>query len=278
MVFDILVNPKKVSGKPWEMYFIGILYALLAVSLSYWVFKDHSSLVMVALTAMASVPFIHSAIMLEEKNELAKNVFNEFNILREHYKLLNILIFLFLGFVTVFTLLYVLLPSGVVESMFHVQTETIIKIHSTPTGNFISHMEPLGMILINNLKVMFFCLIFSFFYGVGAIFIISWNASVMGAAIGHAIRQGTGSTFGESLNIIFMNLTGYFAHGIPEIASYFLVGLAGGIFSVALMKEEFMGKKFKKILVDCLSLLTLALVLLLFSALIEIFISPNLLA
>ncbi len=31
---------------------------------------------------------------------------------------------------------------------------------------------------------MIFCLLFAFLYGVGAIFILVWNASVLGAAIG----------------------------------------------------------------------------------------------
>ena len=93
MVFDIIVNPKKVTGRPWEMYFIGILYALLAVGLSYWIFKDHSSLVMVALTAMASVPFIHKAISIEEKKEKFRLKLSEFALLKKHYKLVNVFLF-----------------------------------------------------------------------------------------------------------------------------------------------------------------------------------------
>lgn len=274
MVLDFIINPKKALMKPWMVYFIGILYSLFAVILSYWIFSIHASLVMVALTAMASVPFIRQAINWEEEKEHNIDKFNEFKILKEHYKLINTFVFLFLGFVTVFVTLYVMLPSTIIERLFSSQIETIIHIHTVSTGKFYSYIETMGQIILNNIKVMIFCLIFSFFYGMGAIFIITWNASVMGAAMGSAIRHGI-SSGGSAIQIISVNLVGYFVHGIPEIAAYFVVGLSGGILSAALAKEKFMGDKFKKIMLDCGSLLVLAIFLLILAAAIEVFISPR---
>ena len=44
-------------------------------------------------------------------------------------------------------------------------------------------------IFINNMGVLFLCIIFSFLYGAGAIFILTWNASVIAAAIGSFIVE-----------------------------------------------------------------------------------------
>ncbi|MFH1396752.1 MAG: stage II sporulation protein M [archaeon] len=276
MVLDFIINPKKATGNPWEMYFIGALYSLFAVILSYWIFNTQASLVVVALTAMACVPFIHKAITSEENKDVVMKKFNEFKILKEHYKLINVFVFLFLGFVTVFTVLYVVLPSSVIEKLFSSQIDTIIHIHTMATGKFYASFETMGQIIFNNLKVMLFCLIFSFFYGVGAIFIITWNASVMGVALGSAIRHGI--SLGTNIaQVISINLVGYFVHGIPEIVAYFLVGLSGGILSAALHKEKFMSKKFKRVMLDSGSLFVLAIFIIILAAAIEVFISPRLL-
>lgn len=273
MVLEILVRPKKVTGKPWEMFFIGAIYSLVGMVLGYWIFRSYVSLVMVAFTAIAAVPFIHRAIELEEKKEKIK----KFRPFKEHSKVISMFTFLFLGFVAVFCLFYVVLPKGMVGEIFKAQMETIITVNSAPTGNFISSLTSFASILFNNLKIMLFCLIFSFFYGVGAIFILSWNASVMGAAIGNAIREGLSSNLGGYFHVISMGFLGYFVHGIPEIIAYFIAGLAGGIISVAVIKERFGSKFFIKTSLDSLHLVAFAFVLLVLAALIEVFISPGLL-
>ena len=62
------------------------------------------------------------------------------------------------------------------------------------------------MIFLNNIRVLFLCIIFAFIYGAGAIFILTWNASIVGVAIGNLIREGIGrlGITGKS------NILGYF--------------------------------------------------------------------
>jgi uncharacterized membrane protein SpoIIM required for sporulation len=265
MVLERLVNPKKVEGKPWEMFFIGIVYSLVGVGLGYWVFESYVSLIMVTFTAIAAIPFIRGAI---ESEEMKEKKFKAIALLKEHGKVISMFTFLFFGFVATFSLLYVFLPAGMIEKVFEVQIAAIIDVNNSLTGDFTSLLTSLGRILTNNLGVLLFCLIFSFFYGMGAIFILSWNASVMGAAVGSAIR-GTGA--------VSINFIGYFVHGIPEIMAYFVAGLAGGIISVALMREGLKSKIFVKASKDSLNLIAIAAVLLILAALIEVYISPSLL-
>ena len=127
-----------------------------------------------------------------------------------------------------------------------------------------------------------FCLFFSFFYGVGAIFILTWNASVISAAIGDFVRVriadiassvGAVNAF-NYFHIFSLGLLRYFIHGIPEIAAYFVGGLAGGVISVAMINHDIETDRFKIIMMDALDLALIAVAILFIAALMEVFITP----
>ena len=130
--------------------------------------------------------------------------------------------------------------------------------------------------------MLLFSLFFAFFYGAGAIFILTWNASVISAAIGNFIRTNialaaktTGlMTAWNYFHIFALGLMRYFIHGIPEILAYFMGGLAGGIISVAVIRHHLSTEKSKKILLDSMDLIVLAIFVLFIAALIEVFITP----
>ncbi len=266
MVLEALVNPKKVTGRPWELFFIGALYSLFGAALGFWVFRSHVSLVMVTFTTIASIPFVISAITSEERKG---RVLPTKALLKEHGRVISMFTFLFLGFVMVFIGLFVFLPERIVGELFFTQIKAIADIRGAATGSFFSSLNTFGFILLNNFKVLLFCILFSLFYGSGAIFILSWNASVMGAAIGATIR-GAGSSF----QTISSSLAGYFVHGIPEIVAYFIAALAGGIISVAILREKIGSPAFRKVSWDAVNLIAFAVLLLIVAAIVEVTISP----
>jgi c-di-AMP phosphodiesterase-like protein len=67
MVLESLINPTKARKKPWEVFFLGIIYSSIALILSLWVFEEHASLVMVFLIVVACVPLFYNTIRAEEK-------------------------------------------------------------------------------------------------------------------------------------------------------------------------------------------------------------------
>ena len=280
MVLESIINPLKAVKKPWHMFFIGGLYALVAAFLSLWIFKQHASLVMVFLTVVAAVPLMYSTMKREEKADV--DLKEERKIMREHFAALEYLVFMFLGFVVAYSLLFIFLPSGIVESLFSTQTQTIQAINARVTGSAISASTIFGQIFFNNIKVLMFCLFFSFFYGAGAIFILTWNASVISAAIGDFVRVriadiassvGAVNVF-NYFHIFSLGLLRYFIHGIPEIAAYFVGGLAGGVISVAMINHDIETDRFKTIMMDALDLALLAVAILFIAALMEVFITP----
>ncbi|MAG50570.1 hypothetical protein CL621_02935 [archaeon] len=280
MVLESLVNPLKAERQPYEMFFIGLLYASIAIFLSIWIFKEYSSLVMVFLTVFACVPLMYSTLKLEEKKDI--EITGERRLLREHGKALKFFVFLFMGFVIAFSIWYIVLPAELVQTVFGIQTQTIEAINARLTGGSINLANTFSQIFFNNLKVLLFCVFFSFFYGAGAIFILTWNASVISAAIGNFIRNNLAASaqlFGISkiwsyFHVFSLGLLRYFIHGIPEILAYFIGGLSGGIISVAIIRHNLSGGNFRKVFSDSLDLLVIAVFFLFIAALIEVFITP----
>jgi len=271
MVIESLINPFKAERKPWELFFVGAFYSSLAILMSLWVFKPHASLVMVFLTVIACVPIIYGTIKLEEKKDL--EIDSEKVLIKEHGKALSFFIFLFLGMTIAFTLWYVFLPSDLTSTLFSIQTKTISDINTRVTGQTINQLTLFSKILLNNIKVLIFCLIFAFIYGFGAIFILTWNASVIGTAIGNFVRSNV-SNSAQYFQMTSLGILRYMVHGIPEILAYFMGGLAAGIISIAVIKHDFKSEKFQHILIDSADLVLLSLAVLFIAALIEVFITP----
>lgn len=299
MVLESIITPDRAEKKPWDMIFIGFLYASVAMFLSVWVFREEASLVMVLLTVMAAVPLIFNTEKLEEEKDT--RIDKEYTLLKEHAKALSFFTCLFCGFVLAFTVWFVFLPETMVQAVFHTQLNTIKAINSQITGgsallssanvfsgsssfdaSALSHTTLLFHIIANNLKVLLFCLFFSFFYGAGAIFILTWNASVISAAVGTFIRNNIAAyatavgltKVGGYFHIFSLGLLRYAIHGIPEILAYFIGGLAGGIISVAVIRHDFGTKTFQKIIFDSFDLIILAVAVLFIAGLLEVYVTP----
>lgn len=280
MVLESLISPHKAESHPKNLFFHGFIYVSIGLFLSLWIFNEHSSLIMVFLTTMAAIPLVYNIIKIEEKKDLSD--LDEKSLLREHSRALNVFIWYFVGATLAFAFWYIILPSNMISGLFEVQTQTIVHIRSNVTGNSYQLFRTFTQILSNNLKVLIFCILFSFLYGLGAIFILTWNASVIGTAIGNFIRTELyqlGSQFNLGLGfnyfqIISIGLLKYVIHGIPEIMAYFVAGLAGGIISIAAIRHDFGTKKYEKIIMDSSVLLLLSLFLVISAAILEVWVTP----
>jgi len=291
MVLESLISPKRAEQKPWNLFFLGLIYASIGTFLGLWIFKNQASLVLVFLTVMASVPLIYKTIRREEKKD--NSDLKETQLLKRHAKPLMAFLFLFFGFVVAFSLWYLILPDKLVQSTFNSQIETIRNINSKVLGTAIDASIGIDssaagsssiflQIFSNNIRVLLFCIFFSFFYGAGAIFILTWNASVIGTAIGNYVRIGIASIASESgfvkvgsyFGIYSLGLLRYAIHGIPEILAYFLAGLAGGIISVAVIRHDFGSNSFKRILTDSVNLIIASIIVVFIAALLEVYVTP----
>ncbi|MBT7237871.1 stage II sporulation protein M [Candidatus Woesearchaeota archaeon] len=276
MALESIISPFSAVEKPGHMFFTGLIYASLAVFLSNWVFRDSASLIMVFLTVLAAVPIMYSTMKMEEN--VTVKLKDEVSILKRHAKVVEYLMFLFLGFVVAYTFWFSILPVEIVENLFSTQLQTIQGINSQVSGQVISGAAAGSgniflQIFLNNFKVLLFALFFSFFYGAGAIFILTWNASVIAAAAGTFIQKAVAAGT-HVAGAVPLAILRYAIHGIPEIIAYFVAGLAGGIISVAMINRDLESSKFRRIILDVIDLCLIAIVILILAALLEVYVTP----
>lgn len=283
MVLESLIDSFKAVKKPSHLIIYGLLVSIIAIFLAYWVFPEFASIIYVFFIVMAVLPLMINIIKSEEKKDVSD--FHEVALLKEHAKALKAFMALFLGITLAVTIVYVLLPSNTINTIFSSQTNTINSINSRVVGEITGKVAGFGAftkIFLNNVKVLIFCILFSFLYGAGAIFILTWNASVIGVAMGNYIRSNIASIavkegLGQTANyftVVGIGLFKYTIHGIPEILAYFVAALAGGIISIGVIRHDFKGRKFEQIILDSADLLLLSLAILLIAAILEVWVTP----
>ncbi len=279
-MIEMLFKPKDVERRPWQMFFVGMLYSTISFLFVALIFgaddilKEGAGILLVTFTVICCFPFFYYILKSEENKDVV--ITNSGKLMKEHYKAISILLWLFLGILITFSFWYIVLP-GSSGQHFNFQIRSFCAINNptnynlcvenngsivtgaaTKVGSFLS-------IFSNNISVLIFTIIFSLAFGAGAIFILVWNASVISAAIG-IFAEG-------SLKNLPLGFLRYMIHGIPEIAAYFVGALAGGIVSVAIVRKDLEGERKWIIFEDALILLIVAIVILIISAFIEVFFS-----
>ncbi len=263
-IADVLLNPKRARRHPFEMVLTVFFYVSLSLLLSYWIFPEYASLFSVFLSVVSCAYVVQGTFIVEEKKEL--NSESEFSLLKKHARTIKFFLILFIGFILSYLFWVIVLPPEVSLELFSMQGREVENIRSI-TGSAINPGN-FNLIFLNNMRVLVFSLILALFYGAGSIFILVWNASIMGFVIGNLARNVVGLS---SLPQIFLK---YFIHGIPEMLAYFVIALMGGILFIELIKGDFTKNRIKRTLIDSAILGSVAIILLVAAALIETFISP----
>lgn len=284
-MFEMFINPKKAEKHPWEMFFIGLIYASLSVFLVYWIFSGdavlskYSGILVVTFSVMFTLPFMYYLFKFEEEKDL--RVTGVFRILEEHERAVLAFMWLFLGFIVAFSALHIVLDSNLLFKA-QIQTYCVInspinlddcvsqyeiskKISSQGTG-FATKEIRLLSIIENNVYVLIFTLIFSLIFGAGAVFILAWNATVIAAAIGIFTKY--------QIQDLPVGIFRYMIHGFPEIAAYFISALAGGIIGVGVIQHGIRNRKFLRVVGNAIILLFSSIIVLILAGLIEVYITP----
>ncbi len=275
-----MFNPRRLEKGPWKMIFVGILYASLSILLVKWFFSSdavlsrYSGIIVVTFCVMLTIPFMYFIIREDESED--EEEFGMLSVWEIHKDAIYSFLWLFLGFIIAFAFWYIVLQDS---NLFNAQVETYCMINSpgsvsscinrynfsNPTGAATQGFRFLS-IMQNNIYVMIFTLIFSLIFGAGAIFVLAWNASVISAAI---------SIFaGNKVSQIPLGILRYMIHGFPEIAAYFITALAGGIFGIGIIRNGVNSKKFVHVIENTVILLFISLIILVFAAVIEVYLTP----
>ncbi len=282
-MIEMIINPKSAEKSPWKMLFVGLLYGSLALLLTHWFFSSDpalskfSGMIVVAFCVMFSLPYMYYMIKIETEED--EQIEGLWAIWRTHSDVIYGFMWLFLGFVIAFSFWNVVLGDS---NLLNAQIETYCMINSPhdvdgcATKYSIDQFSAgtgaatktarLMSIFTNNIYVMIFTLIFSLIFGAGAIFVLAWNASVIAAAIGVFTKY--------QITDIPMGIARYMIHGFPEITAYFITALAGGIFGASILRHGPRDKRFLRVIENVALLLFIAIVILIFAAIIEVYVTP----
>lgn len=285
MVLEALFSFKSVLNNPKLMFAYAFIVSSVSIWFSFYVFNsfaDSVSLLAVAFITIASAPLLRAEFeKLEEEDYLNRKKKSFFE---RNFWIVKVYTWFFLGIVISYVLWFVVFSNNSTsfcpvqqacltipgrENVFSAQKKTlqgISKIKSKLTGEIITQQTPckknlfcwFNVIFSNNLSVMLLAVIFSFLYGAGAIFLISWNASVVGISIGESMLMAN-----------HLKFLGLLPHGIPELLGYFFAAISGGLLGTVISKKRFYAKEFAFITTDSSKILLLGAFSLFIGAIIE---------
>ncbi len=249
-MLESLLNPRK--AKPYEVFIFGLIFAPLAFFFSYMLFPEFSSVLGCAFITILFVPFFQHLFLDEEKKEEWDTIHKKReNVFHRHEHVLVFYSSFFLAIILMLSILFFFLPDSKRSVLFSKQIQELQRISTLSTGHVISSNS--GLIFLNNTLVLLLAFASSLLFGTGAIFILSWNASVIASFSGIWARSLISKGLPPSMAFLYgvpNALLAIALHGIPEITGYFFAGFAGGILSVGLLREKFGSKEFKKIFLD----------------------------
>jgi len=257
MVLERLISIRDAVRNPWWMFVIGAIVSLVSLLVSYLVFAQEFGLFTTILITFAMSPFIVNLNIYEEAKEeelIARR--KRIGFFAMHREILMVYIAFFVGVITALTLVFLLFPEAQIQSLFESQLNTIKLIRGSSVI-----ADTFERILINNLGVLFLAYLFSFLFGAGAIFILTWNASVLATAIG-LLAKSYGGLISLPAAVLF-----YFPHASLEMLAYFISGIAGGLVSASLTRKK--SRWFWLVVKDSLMLVFVSVVILVVAAVIE---------
>lgn len=263
MVLEAIMSVKDVVKNPWHMLIFGAVISMISIGVSYLVFPENAGLFTIFLITIICAPFMLRLLSYEEDREETEvehigilERINPIGAFFRQFEIFTIYAGFFAGVVIALSVAFVFLPESFVEKVFDDQITQVNKI-SLVLGK-ITVTDAFGQILMNNLIVMSVSFLFALLFGIGAIFILAWNASVLAAAIG--ILTKTGLSFPEAM-------VQFLPHGVFEISGYFVAGIAGGLLSILISKRK--SKDFGRVVSDMVVLMVFSIILIFVGAYVE---------
>jgi uncharacterized membrane protein SpoIIM required for sporulation len=271
-MLESILDFREVDKSPYLTFIWALMIATVGILFSTQLFYrvqisgvsfNLTGMFAVIFTIIPSVYFLTTVIKKEEEmEEDACRKHYEKGFFRRHEKDLLMFLFYFLGVTVAFAVWAFVLPAD----FFQVQIVKILEIRASMAGDVTGTITKGSFpsflaILTNNLEVMIFAFIFSLLFGAGAVFIIVWNASILGTAIGELSK----SVF--EIPVVTLS---FLPHGIPEIVGYLCAGLAGGLISAAILRCR-STDTLKIILFDSVKILLVGAFFILIAAGIEVY-------
>jgi uncharacterized membrane protein SpoIIM required for sporulation len=271
MVLEQIYDVAWLKKKAGYAFIYGICIAVLGIAGALVLFPQDPALVAVAFVSLLLLPSLQGLTTIEEHLERKRKKFNLFQLIADNGDFIIIYILLFLGILLVFAFFALLLPSFATNKLFEAQ----LSIMQGASGGAYFSTGLFAGLLLNNFKILLLCFVISLAAGAGAIFLISWNASVWGTIFGN-LAQAASLAVGKNPYVYFgLVMLAVFPHMILEVLAYILATIAGTLISQAIVQEKFGSDRFKQIFIRNAVLLLVSIAVLVLGALLETYVLNN---
>ena len=281
MVLEHIFPEDWLERKGIYAFLLGIGYSIIGVLVASILFPGDPALVAVAFTSMLLLPELYKIFSIEERQESLEQRVSLRSLWRDDIEVIRIYIFLFLGIMLVYSVGTILLPELQANNLFREQLEIRFGqgfSGSATAGSATGEIFSSGLffvLLTNNFLVLMACFILALLAGDGAIFLISWNASVWGTIFGLTAKNAALFSGQHPLYFFALIMAIVFPHMIIEAISYFLAAISGSVISKGVLLEQFASERFFEVFGFNLYLLLFALLFLLLGAVVETFVLQN---
>ena len=190
MVLEAVVSSKNIENHPQHMFIYSVIISTASIWAAHIIFPSAQSIVFIFLITISLTPVIYK--ILEDKEKEDENISSHINLsfFESHGKVLEIYLFFFLGVIFSISIWYSFLPIATTDNMFSYEIKTIQDLRGSYNCGTLDEQSCSTLsITANNMKVLALCFLVAFFFGTGAIFILSWNAAVIGVFIGELTRS-----------------------------------------------------------------------------------------
>ncbi|HME87463.1 MAG TPA: stage II sporulation protein M [Candidatus Nanoarchaeia archaeon] len=252
---------EKIGKRKIYATLLGLLYVLVSFGTAQIFFTTNVSIAMMFFITLLLVPSTTKLIALEEDME-RRDGLNHFA--RDHYVIIETFLFLAIGIFIGYLLVGQYNGFAIKDQKEFLNNQGAFSVEHFSE---IEKIPQLLSIITNNISVVLIAFVLSLFYGVGALFLIVRNASIVAAfvlGISDAIQKSA------TVSAVIFSI-----HFIPEIAGFLIAALAGGVLSKAFMHEKIGSYPFKNVVKDSTMLLGLAVLCIVGAALLEVFVTPQ---
>lgn len=203
------------KGRYLSSFMLSLSFGLVALMLAYFFVPfrvggtNYGGIVAVLLASLGAAYPLMRYLEGREMEEKRMETITENKLLGRHWAELKVYLSFFLGAMVAFYITGFLLPG----TFFSIQNSVITSITGKASGGVFFYE-----IIANNLSVYMLTFVLSFFLAAGMIFILVWNASILGLFLSNATKT--------VLHIPGLTLA-YLPHGILEVSAYILAGISG---------------------------------------------------
>ncbi len=262
MVLEQFLDRKFVVQHTFFVFILSALYVFVSYAVQTLFFPSDHGLAIVLLVTILLVPSLHHLVVFEEKLE-SKGASHFW---KRHRTIIQCYTGAFLGLLAGFLVMGFVLPESLSFqqqqlALEHLKPEIITSFLGQP---YVPDTQTTMALFSHNLMYLLIGFVLSIFYGAGAIFLVTYNASFFAAFVVELFNKWAVAGQLAAVSLV---------HLLPESAGYILTAIAGAEISRALIHEKLIGDAFRNVLKNCFIMMILAIVLVLLAAFLETYVT-----